>query len=458
MTALIILSLLGVATMMTEALGLRKVLLPLTLAGVSAALVFLIRDWGTDFTYFNGAVRFDQFALAFSAILTVIYLLWMILAAGLFGSETGRADLVTLSLFALSGAVCMVSFGDLTTFFIGLEILSISLYVLAASSKRDLRSNESGMKYLLMGAFATGFLLFGIALVYGATGTFNLERIAQAVLGQPDQPLFLKAGVLLILTGLLFKVSAAPFHFWAPDVYEGAPTAITAFMATLVKTAAFGAFYRLFSTCFAPLSDTWGPVVAIASAVTMVAGNVLAVYQTGMKRMLAYSSVAHAGYLLMAVLALNEVSAGSLMIYTFVYSLGSLGAFAAYSAVSQQGDERTQALTGLSSKQPLAAAALAVVVLSLAGIPPLAGFFAKYSVFYGAALSGANWLVFVAIVASLIGVSYYFRMIYAAYKTAPENESSAVISGSAYALLLVSAALTLVLGLYPALFDRLLAL
>ena len=300
----------------------------------------------------------------------------------------------------------MISFSDLTLFFIGLEILSISLYVLAASNKSDLRSNEAGLKYFLMGAFATGFLLFGIALIYGATATFNLQGIHDALAKGAISPLMVKTGVLLILVGLLFKVSAAPFHFWAPDVYEGSPTLVTMFMATVVKTAAFAAFYRLFSTCFISLSDTWIPVVAALSAITMLLGNIMAVFQTSFKRMLAYSSIAHAGYMMMAIAAMNEVSAGSIFLYAIAYSIGSLGAFACLHAMSVNGDESISGLNGLGKRQPKVAIFLSLIMFSLAGIPPVAGFFAKYYLFYGALIGGYTWLVIIAVMSSLIGVYY----------------------------------------------------
>jgi NADH-quinone oxidoreductase subunit N len=271
----------------------------------------------------------------------------------------------------------MTAYSDLSMFFVGLEILSISLYVLASSNKHDIKSNEAGMKYFLMGSFATGFLLFGMALIYGAAASFNLVKIAeyiQTTAAHGQTPMFVYTGVLLMMVGLMFKVSAAPFHFWAPDVYEGAPTLITAFMATVVKTAAFAAFYRLFSTCFGDISGFWAQTLAIISAVTMLTGNILAVSQSSLKRMLAYSSIAHAGYMLMAIVAMNKISGGAIFLYATAYSLGSLGAFACLHAISKYGDESIENLKGFAADNKIWAGFLGVIVLSLAGIPPVAGF------------------------------------------------------------------------------------
>jgi NADH-quinone oxidoreductase subunit N len=346
-------------------------------------------------------------------------------------------------------------------FFIGLEILSVSLYVLASSNKHDLKSNEAGMKYFLMGSFATGFLLFGMALIYGAAASFNLVKIAeyvQTTSAHGQTPMFVYTGILLMMVGLMFKVSAAPMHFWAPDVYEGAPTLITAFMATVVKTAAFAAFYRLFSTCFGDISGFWAQTLAVISAVTMLTGNILAVSQTSLKRMLAYSSIAHAGYMLMAIVAMNQISAGAIFLYATAYSLGSLGAFACLHAISKYGDESIENLKGFAADNKIWAGLLGVIVLSLAGIPPVAGFFAKYYIFYGVFQSNFTWLVLVAILSSLIGVYYYFRIIITMLQ--PRSEKATVLpslTGAHKALLLISALLALGIGIYPAFLQGLLS-
>ncbi len=451
MNALIIVSVLGIIAMMAEVFRFKKVLLLLVFLGLAAALTSVVLDWGTDVRYFNDMAYFNNYALGFSGLLIVITLLWLFIGGTYFISEKSGSENASLILFCLSGAITMVSFSDLTMFFIGLEILSISLYVLASTDKKNLKSNEAGMKYFLMGSFATGFLLFGMALIYGACGSFNLQQIGETLSNGSASPLFIQVGVLLILTGLLFKVSAVPFHFWAPDVYEGAPTLITAFMATVVKTAAFAAFYRMFSTCFMSFFETWGSVLAILSAITMLTGNVLAVFQSSFKRMLAYSSIAHAGYMLMAIATMNEVAAGSLFLYSTAYSLGSLGAFACLHAISRHsGSEDISAFNGVGRKQPAVAIMLIMIMFSLAGIPPMAGFFAKYFLFYGVMEAGFMWLLLVAVLSSLIGVFYYFRVIYALFREESTASEQVGVEGGSLYLLIFSAVISLIIGIFPA--------
>jgi len=258
MKALIVLASLGVIAMMSEVFRFKKILLPLVTLGLLTVLSLNFLNWNQPMSYFSDMIYFDNYAVAFTSLITALTLLWLMISKDYFASQSSKAEHATLILFCLTGAAIMVSYADLTMLFIGLEILSISLYVLASSNKLDLKSNESGLKYFLMGAFATGFLLFGIALIYGATGTFNLQKIANFISVNKDNiPVYLYGGIVLMLVGFLFKVSAFPFHFWAPDVYEGAPTLVTAYMATVVKTTAFAAFYRLFSTCFHDLAFWW---------------------------------------------------------------------------------------------------------------------------------------------------------------------------------------------------------
>ncbi len=457
MNTLIIISLLGVVAMMADALRFKKALLPIIVAGLLAGLGFAISSWNTNLSYYHEMVLFNNYSLAFTSLMIVITLLWMIISKHYFSSSSNMAEHAALVLFVLTGAIIMTAFSDLSMFFVGLEILSISLYVLAASNKSELRSNEAGMKYFLMGAFATGFLLFGIALIYGATATFNLAKIASYIStshAAGNTPLFVHAGVLLIMIGLLFKVSAAPFHFWAPDVYEGAPTVITAFMATVVKTAAFAAFYRLFSTCFVDLSGFWSNTMAIIAASTMIGGNILAVYQKSLKRMMAYSSIAHAGYMLMAIVAMNKISANAIFMYTAAYSVASIGMFALMQAMTASGDESVDSLRGLSKNNKGLIVFISALVFSMAGIPPMAGFFAKYYIFLGAMQSGYQWLTLVAVLSSLIGVYYYFRVIFVSLQE--NNESTGLtLNRGQWTLIIASALISLAIGVAPALLSTL---
>ncbi len=367
--------------------------------------------------------RFDDFALAFSSAALLSTLLLFGFTRWGFREWTDTiGDRYALLLFSLCGAVCMFSFTNLVMLFLGIEVLSIPLYVLAGSRRGDLRSNEAALKYFLMGAFTTGILLFGIALVYGAVRSFDLAQIHSVIIANGHSPQMLSIGILLILVGLSFKVSAAPFHFWAPDVYTGSPTLITAFMATVVKAAAFAAFYRLFSTAFVGAGEFWQAAVAAIAVLTMVVANTTALFQTNFKRMMAYSSIAHAGYLMLALLAVEQPgAAGALLLYVLSYSVATICAFACFLIVSEQNqDETFAAFNGLGKKQPLVAAAMAVSMLSLAGIPPTAGFFGKYFLF-SAAFEGYPWLVVVAVLASAVSIYYYFKVIIAMYFTSEES-------------------------------------
>ena len=328
MKALTYTSFLGIACLVLEIFNLRKVAVPFVL--LSLAIIFGLNytEWNTNQIYYHDMLRGDNFALAFTGLLLVIAFLLISLSGNFFQSEeTKLADYISIILFTLCGAIAMVSFSNLTMFFIGLEILSISLYILAGTKKKDIRSNEAAMKYFLMGSFASGILLFGITLVYGASGSFNLTEIAiYASNGKVDA--IFQVGVVLILIAMLFKISAVPFHFWAPDVYEGSPTLITAMMATLSKVAALAAFYRLFSTCFIGSFHVFAWTLSIVAAVTMLVGNLTALNQDSFKRMLAYSGIAHAGYMLLSIITLYHNTPNSLFFYATAYSFASIGAFA----------------------------------------------------------------------------------------------------------------------------------
>ncbi|MEQ1746283.1 MAG: NADH-quinone oxidoreductase subunit N [Saprospiraceae bacterium] len=395
--------------------------------------------------------QFDTFALAFTAAAIVSTLL-------LFGfTRWGFRDLMdtlgdqyALILFSLCGALLMFSFSNMVMLFLGIEILSIPLYVLAGSRRDDLRSNEAALKYFLMGAFATGILLFGIALVYGATASFDLNQIHAVIVANGHSPQMLSAGILLILIGLCFKVAAAPFHFWAPDVYSGSPTLVTAFMATVVKTAGFAALYRLFGTAFVGAGEFWTTAVALIAALTMTLANTTALFQTNFKRMMAYSSIAHAGYLMLAILVAGQPgAAGAILFYTLTYSVATLCAFGCFFLVSEQNqDETFQAFGGLSKKQPLLAAAMAVSVLSLAGIPPLAGFFGKYFLFT-AAFEAYPWLIVLAVVNSAISIYYYFKVIIAMYFSGEESAKDVYVPWGFRVAIAVGLVLIALLTLMP---------
>ena len=452
MIAVYVLSGLGIFSLLAEIFSFRKVLFPIVVIGLIACAVLFILDWNTNVAHYSNMLKFDNYAIAFGTAISVISLLWFLMSRDYFIDNTHVTDHFALVLFSLVGAVFMVSYVNMAMLFLGLEILSISLYVLAGSKMKDIFSNEASFKYFLMGSFATGFLLFGIALIYGVTGSFDLVVIGDKLL-TPDAgtSALLYAGVLLMLVGLAFKISAVPFHFWAPDVYEGAPTVITAFMSTIVKMAAFAAFFRLFYMSFRNVAPQWVDVVQVITILTLIVSNVTAVYQYSVKRILAYSSVAHAGYMLIALVALTEFSAGAVFYYVVAYSIASIAAFTVLHNVSLENDENAivDSFNGLAKRNPFLAFTMTVALLSLAGIPPLAGFFAKYYIFTVAFQSGYIGLVFLAIITSLIGIYYYFRVIIAMYLKSSEKTDAVRVPVLNQILLVICLVLSIALGILP---------
>jgi NADH-quinone oxidoreductase subunit N len=425
------------------------------LIGTGLALGAALLDINSNAAFnvrYASMLRFDTYALAFTATALVSTALILGLSRWGFRELTETlGDNYGLLLFSLCGALCMFSFTNMVMLFLGIEILSIPLYVLAGSRRDDLKSNEAALKYFLMGAFATGILLFGIALVYGATASFDIEQIHSVIVANGHSPNMLSVGILLILIGLCFKVSAVPFHFWAPDVYTGSPTLVTAFMATVVKTAGFAAFYRLFSSAFTAAGAFWEFSVAMIAGLTMVLANTTALFQNNFKRMMAYSSISHAGYLLLAILAAGQAgAAGAILYYTLVYSIATICAFAVFLLVSEQNlDETFNAFNGLSKKQPLLAATMAVAMLTLAGIPPTAGFFGKYFLFT-VAFEQYPWLVILAVINAAISIYYYFKVIIAMYFSSEENAYEVVTPWSIRLSLIIGLILIAFLTIFPA--------
>ena len=453
MTALLILFFTAIAVLFAGLTGKRGLLQPIALIGSLLALGGVVAGPPAGWNdLYPSMFLFDSYALAFSGVAIVATALIIGLSGwGFRNLHETLGDNYGLLLFSLCGALVMFSFTNMVMLFLGIEILSIPLYVLAGSRRDDLASNEAALKYFLMGAFTTGILLFGMALVYGASGSFDLGLIASAISDGRHSAGMLNAGILLIIVGLSFKISAVPFHFWAPDVYQGSPTLVTTFMATVVKTAGFAAFYRLFSMAFPGAESFWSVPVAVVAALTMTLANVTALFQTDFKRMMAYSSISHAGYLLLAVLAIGVAGGDrALLFYSLTYSLATICAFGAYMLVAEQnGDGSFSAFNGLAKKQPLLAAVLAIAMLSLAGIPPMAGFFGKYFLFT-AAFAKYPWLVVLAVINSAISIYYYFKIIIAMYFTREENaygvSVSAGVRWAVLAGLLLIALLTVIPG------------
>jgi NADH-quinone oxidoreductase subunit N len=453
MSALISVTVLAMITMFLGLQGKKNWLLPFIIAGLILTFILNITEWNTNHNYFGEMMIVDNFAVAFNGVMIFTTILVFLFAGNYYRSvERPMEDIYALMLFALCGAVVMTSFANLVMLFIGIEILSISMYILAGSKKFDLASNEAALKYFLTGSFATGFLLFGIALIYGSTGSFNLTEIASySCLHENSLPAYFVVGLILIMIGLSFKIAIAPFHFWAPDVYHGSPTLITAYMATVVKVAGIAAFYKLFDICFSNVSGHWVKILITFSIITIFVGNLAGLYQNNMKRLLAYSSIAHAGYMMMGIVAINNFSAGALLLYAASYSLVTIAAFGIIILVREvRHNDDIETFNGLAKTNPYMAFTLTVAMLSLTGIPPLAGFTAKYYIFTTAMKSGYIWLVIFGLIGSAISTVYYFKPIIAMYLK--EGNWPAIPVTRTYKIQLIAiTVLTLMLGIVPSL-------
>jgi len=429
----------------------------LSLAGVGGAALVLVEQHGASEIVFGGMLAADGFAwfcnLLFLLVAGLTFLISMPYLRR-FGMDHG--EYYALLLFSTLGMMIMASSLDLITIFLGLETLSISLYILAGILRERLESNESAVKYLLLGAFASGFVLYGIALVYGATASTNLLRVAEVVAsGKVSSPTLLMIGTGLLIIGFGFKVASVPFHMWTPDVYEGAPTSVTAFMIAGTKAAAFAAFLRILMTALPALQPDWGQILWVLAVLTMTVGNVVAIAQSSIKRMLAYSSIAHAGYLLVALVAANKLGSGSILFYLVAYSFMNLGAFAVVIALAFQDRERVsiQDYAGLGLKYPFLGAAMALFMFSLAGIPPTGGFMGKFYIFSAAIQANYIGLAIIGVLNSVISVYYYLRITVVMYMGQDGAEPAADRLSPALGLaVLVAVVGTLQLGLFPSRF------
>ena len=426
----------------------------LTIASIAIAFVLTFAMTGQSATAFSGSIAIDDFAVFFQ--LAILFAAAVVVLMSLsYANETRLpgAEYYSLILFAALGMMLMASAGDLIIIFLGLETMSISIYVLAGLKRSDPRSNEAAIKYFLLGAFSTGFLLYGIALIYGATGTIKLEPIRVALshgIGLTSPMLML--GVAMLLIGFGFKIAAVPFHMWTPDVYEGAPTPITAFMATGVKLAAFAGFMRVFSLHLIAVSADWSSVLWVVAALTMTIGNVVAVVQTNIKRMLAYSAIAHAGYLLVAMTAAIPQAGAAMMYYLVGYVFANLGAFGVITALERRGEanDLISDYRGLAGREPALAAAMAIFLLSFTGVPPLVGFVGKFYVFTAALQAGLVWLVVIAVLNAVMAAYYYIYVIVAMYMQeggVPVSRMS--LRPGLVATIAIAVIGTVLVGIYP---------
>ncbi len=444
---------LGVLCLLFEIFNARKAIVPITILGLLGILVLNFSQLGVSASAYNDMIVTNNFSVAFSGLFIILTIFLVALSHDFYQEHpTKISDYIAIKIFLLSGAIAMVSFGNLAMFFLGIEVLSISLYILAASSRLEIKSNEAGMKYFLMGSFASGIILFGICLVYGAIGSFNIQEIYELSQGM-GIPQWFYIGLIMIIIGMLFKIAAVPFHFWAPDVYEGSPALTTATMSTLAKVVAIATLYKLVSSLTATVDYKFQIVIVIVSILSMTVGNIMALRQNNVKRMLAFSGISHAGFMLMTLLSLTT-SAGSLLYYTSAYALAGIASFAVIISVCTNKNEDIVNFNGLGKTNPLLAGILTAALLSMAGIPIFAGFFAKLMLFSQTINAGFMILVIAGVINSIISVGYYFKLILAMYtKDALEKNSIPLL----YTIVAVIAILlNILIGMHPSIVTNLL--
>jgi NADH-quinone oxidoreductase subunit N len=428
---IVIVVLSGCAAMIAEAFRQRGERMPIAgfgligLAGAALATVFL---WGSDAQSF-GVVRSDNFALFINLVLCIVGVLTMLFSDEIVEREQlPPGEYYALTLFAISGMMLMAAATDLLVIFLALEVLSLSVYVLTGLRRSSAAGAEAAFKYFLLGAFSSAFFLYGVAFAFALSKSTRLEELGAVVssqaaglsaqgAGQPSTMALLAVGLLVI--GFAFKISAVPFHMWTPDAYEGAPTIVTAFMSTGVKAAAFAAFVRVFLSALEPLQDQWIPVLSVIAAATMVLGTVVGVVQTNIKRMLAYSSIAHAGYLLLGLIATTDTGKAAVLFYLLAYAVSNLGALGivALLGTGQHGHDELRDFAGLSKSRPGLAALMTVFLLSLGGFPPMAGFIGKWYIFSAAVERGHYWLAIIGVLTSVVSVFFYLRIVVMMYMT-----------------------------------------
>lgn len=457
----IILTLAATFLMVLEPLtdrGAKRALPAIALLGLVVALVSAIMAQAQPGLAFSGMIIVDGFTTFFRILVIAIGVLTILISTNYLrqeGSEGG--EYYALLLFSIAGQCIMVAANELIILFIGLEASSIATYIMAGYLRDDKRNNESALKYFLLGSFATAFLLYGIAWTYGLTGTTNLSRVREALLSPAAPDTFLiSVAAGLMFVGFAFKVSAAPFQMWAPDVYEGAPAPVTGFMSAGPKAAAFAVLLRVFLTAFEPVKERWEPLLWWSALATMIIGNFAALRQGNIKRLLAYSSIAHAGYIMVAVTAHSDIGTTAAMFYLAAYALTNLGAFALVTHVARHNERYVGVndFAGLGQRQPVTAALLTVFLLSLIGVPLTAGFFGKFYIFRAALDSNLVWLTVLGLLNSALAAYYYLRIIVVMYMQPPsetEEDDLLPMSPGIQLTAWFTAAAVIALGVYPSL-------
>lgn len=458
MNAIVLSAIWGVLMMFMGAFVQNKsIIRTAAIIGMTLLLVVNLLDFnGVHFLSFDSKdmLSFSSFSYVFNTIAIGATLLYFILSAkDMEHVGVDFAEYFSLIFFITCGIILVGSFNSLLILFLGIEIISIPLYILTGADKRNLKSNEASLKYFLMGSFSTGVMLMGITLIYGATGTFFVDRIPE--MEGLKLPTYALVGLVLLIVSMSFKVSAAPFHFWTPDVYDGAPSVFTSYMATIVKAASFVAYYRLMRLGFQEFMYQWDLIIAVIAALTLIIGNITAVFQLSVKRMMSYSSIAQAGFMMLAIVSMNGFGKEGLLFYAAAYSLATIGIFA---ILIKMKDYTFEGFNGLAKKEPFLAAVTAIFTLSLAGIPATAGFMAKFYMLMALVYQGKFiWLIVIAILGAVISVYYYLRLIQAMYFKEGNPELTPVSQGFKITLG-VLAGLVILLGIKPQLLLDLLNL
>ena len=431
----------------------KSILVFMSLTGLLMAAISSLAKFNLPVHSFNGAYVVDHLSVFFTFIFCISSAMAILLSVDFNKREEIKVgEYYSLILFCTLGMVVLASSTDMIMIFLGIEIISISLYILAGVRRKDIKSNEAALKYFLLGAFATGFLLYGMALIYGSTGSTKLAIISKVISGGQiiSEPLMIM-GVVLLIIGFSFKVAAVPFHMWAPDVYQGAPTPVTAFMAVGPKAASLAAFYRIMTEAMPGLSYSWEILLCIVSVLSMFIGNLGAIMQTNIKRLIAFSSVSHVGYLLIAIIAKNSLSSSSLMFYMLTYAFMIFGVFGIVVLLGRKGDENLEIenYSGLAYKHPIIALTMTIFLLSLGGLPPLAGFVAKFYIFSAALNEGYLILVIIAVLNSAISFYYYLKVIVFMYMKEPVKPLNVTLSPMTLLVIAISVFGTIQLGIYP---------
>ena len=448
MSTLIAIVGIGILCLLLEIINLRKVIIPITIVSLMALFGLTITHNLPQIQGYESMIVMDSYANVFSSLFILLTALLVLFSAPSYAKSSKVSDFISIKVFMLSGAVAMVSFNNISMFFLGIEVLSIGLYVLAGSDRLNIKSNESGMKYFLMGSFASGILLFGIAMLYGATGAFDVPTLREASISATTEYWFY-IGVILLTIGMLFKVAATPMHFWAPDVYEGSPTQVTALMSTLAKVSAMASFFKLVGILNTYMYDKYKEVIVVVTIATMFFGNVMALRQKKLKRILAYSGISHTGFMLMTLLNIEHAQ-NNLLFYTLSYAIAGLAAFSVVLFVTKKEDNcKIENFNGLAKRSPLMAFIMTIATLSMAGIPILAGFFGKLFILGQIIQDGYLALAIFAIINSMIAVFYYFKVIIAMYMK-EESEDNELANHSEYYIVgIVATVLLVLIGLFP---------